>query len=634
MQRQAAIETVRTVSAVKRFSSGGIEVEGGGVRFRARDHRGPVTLSTLSRALPARLRTPTVWAITFWFWLLVGLEARAQPGGEARPDVVELAGPACAQTIDGFGTTAPPRHAGEGWLQDLYLGDLGASILRIDVTPRFRAPVSDRAYESPWFHGQPALPGPDGNNVRTYRGLGDYTRSFAGHRAAVAVLGPELTQETGRFDYSSAEARAIGSLAQRGVKLARAARAEFKLVGSLWSPAPWLKQTSGGSFQGSGDVMPKPGTPYPFVWAGNFAGGKLDTSSRPLPALADRSGPTSALTQFARITAAYVLGFQRAFSVRFYALSLQNELNFETFYNSCTYPDARCYVAALQALRRELDRYPELRAIQLIGPEDPLGADAYALWQFGDARAPVHKNLQYLATIARDPAAWKALSFVAVHAYANDGVHAAGDDDQMWRWWLDGWQKAPAAGLPERVRGVRSYGKKSWMTELSGEANVWAPAASGQLSDSALGLALKIHRGLTVGEQSAWLYWQLVDGKPVRGETLTDAALRERSPKYVAFKHFARTIRPGACVLPLKSDAKELAVSGYRHAVHGTTLVLINSGAARTVALDPVLVGKGMLTIYTSSAPSFWQTSRVRAGEPLSLPAQSIVSVVAQSGRK
>jgi len=92
---------------------------------------------------------------------------------------------------------------------------------------------------------------------------------------------------------------------------------DFKLFGSHWSPAPWLKVSSGNKYSGSGFGMPANGTPWPFIWLGNFAGGRLDVSGAPLADFDDSAlggaGPTSALTQFARCAAAYVRGFQRAY---------------------------------------------------------------------------------------------------------------------------------------------------------------------------------------------------------------------------------------------------------------------------------------------------------------------------------
>ena len=616
----------------------------------------------------------SVWVLTLVGTLLgldplwplcVRAESPLVPGAESRPASaptlrVSVASE-CLRKIDGFGTTAPAKLGAEPWLQELYFGDLGASMLRLDLTPRFRAPISDVAYNSPWFHGQPGLPGPEGNNVRTYRGLADYGRAWYGRSAPIAVLGDDIEQNLSWFDFASPEIAAVGELARQGFLRAsgdarlrageRSKAPAFKLIGSIWSPAPWLKQSSGGHFEGSGEVMPKPGTPWPFIWAGNFAGGELDTSGEPRAELADASGKTSALEQFTRITVAYLLGFQRAFGVRFSAISLQNELNFETFYNSCTYPRASGYIAVLKALRRAFDRVEELREVAIIGPEDLLDAEPYALWQYGSASSAVHKNLQYLAAIAGDREASAALSFFAVHAYARDGVRGSGDDDRMWRWWLDGWSRAPAAGLPARVLGTRAFRKKSWMTESSGEANVWLPAAGAPLSDSALGLALKVQRALTVGQQSAWLYWQLLDGKPVSKETLTDATLRERSPKYVAYKHFARFIRPDACVVTTITQsadkrkaeadyAREVYVSAYRQPTHETTIVLVNTshtvqrvdltGLASTAAAT-------LIESYASSQSALWQKSTFTAKATpvrIELPARGVVTLHAQLLRK
>ena len=76
------------------------------------------------------------------------------------------------------------------------------------------------------------------------------------------------------------------------------------------------------------------------------------------------TGPTSSLTQFVRSTAAYILGFQRFHQIKLAAISIQNELNFEQFYNSATYPLASQYVKAVKAVRIEFDKHPELKDIQ------------------------------------------------------------------------------------------------------------------------------------------------------------------------------------------------------------------------------------------------------------------------------
>src|SRR4030095_4294010 len=293
---------------------------------------------------------------------------------------------------------------------------------------------------------------------------------------------------------------------------------------------------------GQSGILPVNGTPWPFIWGGNFSGGKLDTSGTPRAEFDDSSlggtGPTSALVQFARALAAYLRGFQQAYGVELYAISIQNELNFETFYNSCTYALSSEYIAALKAARSELDKYDDLRSIRIMGPEDLLGGDGYGMWQYGGGASVTHKNLQYLDHIGKDSQASRPIDYFCIHGYAPNGVSSAGANPREWDWWANGWTTSPGAGLPDTVKGFASYGKKSWMTETSGEDPAWLSPATGYPANGAFSIAVKVHQALTVGMESAWVYWQLTDGSAVKAETLTDAQTVDGSPKYIAVKHF------------------------------------------------------------------------------------------------
>ncbi len=523
------------------------------------------------------------------------------------------------QTIDGFGTCVSDEGTSE-WYQQLYFDDLRASILRVDIVPHFAAPYSDHHYNSPWYSNDPPFPGPDGNNVRTYTGPEDYGRLFADRQAEIAVMGPDIDHNVTLFDYEDPGPLAAGTMAALGTAR-RGELGDFKLIASMWSPAPWLKVSSGNSISGQSGNLPANGTPWPFIWGGNFAGGRLDVSGTPLAVFDDSalggSGPTSALTQFARALAAYVRGFQNRFGVRFYAISIQNELNFEEFYNSCTYPQSPEYIAALRAAREELDKYPDLAGIRIMGPEDLLGGDAYALWQYGGGDTATHKNLQYLSNIAADPDAASAIDFFCIHGYAPDGVSSAGADPQSWDWWANGWSESPAPGIPADVPGFASYGHKSWMTETSGEDPEWLSPTSGFPGRGAFSIAVKIHQALTVGRESAWVYWQLSDGSDVAAQTLTDATLLAGSPKYVAAKHFFYAIRPGAVRVNAEvsgDGASSLLASAYVHDADGTlTVVLVNVGDAdATVTLQVPAAPSGITSFdgWTSSDASYWQSSQ------------------------
>jgi O-glycosyl hydrolase len=543
------------------------------------------------------------------------------------------------QVIDGFGTCLYGSDADRDWFRALFFDDLRCSIVRIDLTPHFRTPFSDDGYNSPLPDRGDGRLGPEGGNVRTYTGPSDYGRLFAGRSAKIAVMGPDIEQNLGLFDFAAPSWKTAGELAKLGLSK-KAELGSFKLVGSVWSPAPWLKLASGNRISESAGVQyPRVGTPWPFIWAGNFAGGRFDASGVARPEFDDSGlggqGPTSALVQFARGLAAEVRGFQRTYQVPFCAISLQNELNSETYYNSCVYPQASDYVAVLKVVRREFDKYEDLRGISIVGPEDLLG-DVYALWQLGPGANPTHKNLQYLAAVAGDKAAASALGFFAIHGYAAGGVTSAGTDPDQWRRWADGWRERPALGLPDTVDGFLDYGKKSWMTETSGEVPAWLAPASGFPGEGALGLAVRIHQALTAGQQSAWLYWQFSDGGDVSGMTLTDARLGGRSPKYVAAKHFFAPIRPGARRFQTQVlGTDSILASAFVHSSMGTlVVVLLNlSAAEQAVEVEAPALPRNIssLRAWTSSAERYWQesTSNVQDGRAsVTLPGFGIATLL------
>ncbi len=570
--------------------------------------------------------------------LLMSLMLASEPPASLGQSVTIDTSPAGRhQVMDGFGTCFSGTEGEQAWWQNLYFNDLQASLLRMDLTPTFKSPYSDFTYNSPWFHNNPALPGPENNNVRTYTNAADYLRLFAGRHAPIAVMGPDINQNTNYFNFNADGPRVAGTLARLGASQA-ARLGAFKLIGSHWSPAPWVKISSGNAISGQSGVLPVNGTPWPFIWAGNFAGGQLDTSGTPRAEFDDSAqggtGPTSALTQFARGTAAYLRGFQSAYQVRFHAISIQNELNFEEFYNSCTYPLAANYLIALKAVRAELDKYPDLAPIQLMGPEDLLGGDPYSMWQYGGGSSTVHKNLQYLQNLAADSQAAAAAAFFCIHGYASDGVNAANANPTSWDWWANGWTTSPAAGIPANVHGYAFYGKKSWMTETSGENPEWLSPPNGYPNAGAWSVALRIHQALTTGRQSAWVYWQMTDGKAVGAQTLTSSTLLTNSAKYIAAKHFFRYIRPGAvAVTAAVGGASNLLASAYVDETNRTlTVVLLNTSEASIAATLHVPAAPGLESFraFTSSNTNYWQSSAVGLGSgtaAVTVPGYGVVTL-------
>lgn len=520
------------------------------------------------------------------------------------------------QTMDGFGTCLSGTEASQtSWWTNLYYGDLQASMLRMDLSPAFNSTYSANNYNSPGYGNA----GPGGNYVRTYTNATTYTNSFNGSQAKIAVMGPNIDSNIAYFNFTAIGTgpQVAGTTAQIGKSLI-SSLGDFKLFGSHWSPMPWVKLVDGNTYTSGGADLPANGTPFPFIWLGNFAGGTLDTSGTPRAEFDDSSlggtGPTSVLTLFARCTAAYLRGFQNTYGVPFYAISIQNELDFDEFYNSCYYPSTNGYLAAITAVRAELDQYPDLAGIKIMGPEDVLGGDAYGMWQYGSGSTASAKNLQFLQGVGADPASSAAEAFFCIHGYDSDGTSAAAATPTQWDWWTAGWGASPAAGIPPNVAGFTSFGKKSWMTETSGEDPAWLSPTNGFPSSGAWSLALRIQQALTAGQESAWAYWQMTDGSPVAAQALTDSTNLQNSPKYVAAKHFFRYIRPNSiCVNPTVTGAATLSASAFLHKTNGTmTIVLIN---ATNTPIQAVIdspaqpVGIASWQTFTSSSGNYWQAS-------------------------
>jgi len=169
------------------------------------------------------------------------------------------------------------------------------------------------------------------------------------------------------------------------------------------------------------------------------------------------------------------------------------------------------------------------------------------------------------------------------------------------------------------------------MTETSGDESMWPVPGTGTPEQGALNVAVSIHRALTSGAESAWLYWQLSDNS-VNTFSLTDRAQGASAPKYVAAKHFFRPIRPDSKRIEATSSAASLLVSAYYHEREGNlVVVLINT--AQTDQLAPLTV-QGLtgrlvsLQTFTSGPSARWQEGRVNADQlSVNVPAFGVVTV-------
>jgi O-glycosyl hydrolase len=420
------------------------------------------------------------------------------------------------QTIEGFGSTVTDDAAlaESPAYQKMYYQDLGSSILRLPIR-------------------LDALTGP------------------GGVIASPVALGPDLQSDISLFDFTKPDVQSDGAMAAASKTYGLDS---VKIIGSLWSPPHWMKGPEVNWYDGSLD-----GTLPTITGVGGLqtAGGSLiDTPAN--------------LAQFGLFVAAYVQGFQQAYGVPFYAISIQNELAFsEPDYSSCEYTP-QLFVDAVKAVHDAFAQYGI--TTKIIGPEDVGVGQTYNPWQ-------LWRQMQYINAIRADPVAMADLSAYAIHGFADDST-TPGRSPTMWDQYVNGRSAAQyPAPYNAWFTGIGNDGKESWQTEMT---------TLDQSASGALLLAENAQDALVQGNVSAWLAWQTSDGGPASVYTLTSGT-DETTLKFAAAEQFFKYIRPGSYrVAASPSDPNGVYVSAFVQPQQQTlTSVLINAGTTdQTVSLS------------------------------------------------
>ncbi len=445
------------------------------------------------------------------------------------------------QEIDGFGTTlaffrdelGPDRsqYNSESFY-DFYYGDMGGSIVRMEML---------------------------------YTVLSDFKAAQPSNAELVTPINmvADTYQNIDKFNFN---AYGVGHIGQFVQQAASRALDDFKLHGAFWSPPHWMK----GEEVNWSNGQPNGKQPTFTGYLQSSGGTLIDTPQN--------------LEQFGRYTAAYVKGFELEFGVPLHSLSVQNEATFSVFYNSAVYTP-ELYVKTLKAIRDAFDAhnamYPNDPILtQLVGPDD-LGIGLVS--NAGDgARA-----MRFVNAINDDPEARDALDFWVMHGFAG-GVGKDGGSSayRTWPTFYDGRQ--PEGGFDAPYWEGAGRDKKLWVSEQSSELQSWLTP---QFSDRKGGLSvgMKIYQALVAGDVSAYLYWQTQIGDRPQDPPfqLTDDEDPDQ-PKYAAFKHFSKYVRPGAVRFEVTDDDDLLYVTGFEHDGNETlTYVLFNlDTTSETVTLN------------------------------------------------
>ncbi len=457
-----------------------------------------------------------------------------------------------AQTIDGFGTAMawfmdsvnqnPRSIYNTAAFRDLYFDDLGASMARIELQYTV---LSDTGGINP-VNSQMETP---------------------------IFLGSNTYNNIARFNFDAA---GVGHNKQLLQQAPQASADGFKLIGSLWSPPHWMK---GPEIDWRTGAVVNAGKPTWGVTANSAGGSLIDTPQN--------------LQQFGRYVTAWLKGWEQAAGVPLYAISIQNELAFSEFYNSAVYNPA-LYVKALKAVDDAINAH------NTANPSDPIltkihGPEDVGVGPTGDLGIN-WRQFQYINAVRADPQANASLDIWSTHGVDSNSINfenPSANGAVNWNFWNAGRSTTDPSTTWAQWQGVGPDSgdtRPTWQTERSGEVDAWL-SGSRTNQNGALALGVRMHDALVTGDASAYLYWQtqFTDDRDFGLDatfTLTNDEETDR-PKYAAFKHFSKHIRPGAERIEVQTDGPQLLASAYLHEDDGTlTYVLLNlDDAADAVSL-------------------------------------------------
>jgi len=271
-----------------------------------------------------------------------------------------------------------------------------------------------------------------------------------------------------------------------------------------------------------------------------------------------------------------------------YAVSLQNEPQFNEPYASC-----------------QVDPWEMRDLIKVVGPRlETEGLDTKIFW--AEALPAQGAIKSYISAVKNDDVAKKYADIVAIHNYDADGINVGGAGADEWARIYD-WAQEPEPACP------------TWMTETSGHANSW---------DGALELAGNIYNALGYGNASAWVYWSFAVNK--ESEVFGLVVDNKPTSKFYVSKQYYKFIRPGAIRIDMTSSDEEIPCLAFKHNEDRTlTLIMINKSS------DPKSVqvgGSGLPVSFdaftTAENRDFARGDNVSRGGVALLPASSITTLI------
>lgn len=293
---------------------------------------------------------------------------------------------------------------------------------------------------------------------------------------------------------------------------------------------------------------------------------------------------------YANQLAGYVVDMKNTYGVNLYALSVQNEPDYNTTnYESCAWTGQQIhdFVPYLSAALAASN----VASTKIIIPES-------ASWS---GNTPLYMTAMNDASVA------PLVSVIANHNYVQD--NNAGD------------QTTPAA--------IPSYGKALWETEVS----TFDPF-DGSMTNGVY-WAKRIHAFLTVAQVNAWHYWWLSGSGSNEGLAGSSDVLAQRG--YV-LGQYSRFVRPDYYRIGVVTNQGPTLVSAFKDPISSTfAVVAINPTGLVVTQLVNLTSFNGVASVtpwITSSTLSLASQSSVTVSNSAfvyQLPAMSVVTFVGQA---
>ncbi len=263
--------------------------------------------------------------------------------------------------------------------------------------------------------------------------------------------------------------------------------------------------------------------------------------------------------EYAESMVALIKAVKRETGIDLYAVSLQNEPQFNEPYASCVIL---------------WEQYRDL--VKVVGPRFEAEGITTKLF-FPEALLAQGAIDDYIHTLNANPVANQYMDIVAVHNYDSDGINVGGPGAAGWANIWSWAQETPA--------------KPTWMTETSGHPDSW---------DGALMLAGNIYNALYYGNASAWVFWSfnVTPGSEVFGLMVNT----EPTSRYYVSKQYYKYVRPGAVRVEAVSAHSDILSLAFHHDIDNTvTLILINRGSTPRIVN---VTGSGLPPMFASYTTS------------------------------